>query len=171
MNLKKETKSQRDYLTTSDRHMLKAFFAYVPVTPTTTTKTTTTGAKREKADACSYVQSVLWPPGLTTDEQNVENAPFVLETFLQPVVPSIFAHTVGSLQTLFNRGGRMNDREQTSIIRSFQHFNRMYTNDLPVRNGGYARVFVSGSVSETDVYTYTRTKRQTNRQTEIDRYR
>ena len=142
--LEKEARSQRDNLTSSDRHLLKAFFSYVPVF--TAKNEGRTSATRTKNDAITYVQTALWPSGLTQEQRDKEEAAFILEKLLQPAVPSVFVHTVESLRALFREGARMNDIQQGRLIRMFQHFDRLFTRDLAVRSTGFARVFVSGSV-------------------------
>ena len=142
--LEKEARSQRDNLTSSDRHLLKAFFSYVPVF--TAKNEGRTSATRTRNDAITYVQTALWPSGLTQEQRDKEEAAFILEKLLQPAVPSVFVHTVESLRALFREGARMNDIQQGRLIRMFQHFDRLFTRDLAVRSTGFARVFVSGSV-------------------------
>ena len=152
--LRQEAQSQRYNLTSSDRHLLKAFFGYVAVTPTAATATKKDGgpiqpAKRTRDDANSYVQNALWPANIPDEQKRAEEDVFVLESFLQPAVASIITHSVTSLTKMFRDGANMNYRQQAQLIRMWQrHDDRIFTRDLAVRSSGFARVFLSGSVSE-----------------------
>ena len=155
MELEKEARSQRNNLTSSDRHLLKAFFSYVPVR----NGNEVTNATRTKSDAITYVQTALWPSGLTQEQRDREESAFMPEKLMQPAVPSVFVHTVESLRALFQDGSRMNDIQQGRLVRMFQHFDRLFTRDLAVRTNGFARVFVSGSVRTTVVEKEKRAKK------------
>ena len=151
--LRREAQSERYNLTSSDRHLLKAFFGYVAVAPTAATATKKDGgsiepAKRTRDDATLYVQNALWPANIPEEQKRAEEDVFVLESFLQPAVPSIITHSVTSLTKLFRDGADMNYRQQAQLVRMWQkHDDRIFTRDLAVRSNGFARVFLSGSVS------------------------
>ena len=163
LELKREAQSQRDNLTSSDRHLLKAFFGYVAVA--TTAEDNKNGqirpAKHTRKDANFYVGDALWPADLTDEQRRAEESTFVLESFLQPAIPSIVTHSVSSLEKMFRDGADMTYRQQGQLLRYWQlQDRRIFTRDLAVRTNGFARVFLSGSVGNASL------QRQTNGQTD-----
>ena len=149
LELKREAQSQRDNLTSSDRHLLKAFFGYVAVA--STAEDNKNGrirpAKHTRDDANFYVGDALWPADLTDEQRRAEESTFVLESFLQPAIPSIVTHSVSSLEKMFRDGADMTYRQQGQLLRYWQlQDQRIFTRDLAVRTNGFARVFLSGSV-------------------------
>ena len=142
-------------LTSSDRHLLKALFGFVKTIPSLTEQ------RREEDDglktiesACLYVRQTLFPSKLSDAEKEREEGPFPLKELIPHLVPSLFEHTLDSLKKMFLDGRIMTDLAQTSMIRSFQKFSRLFTPELAVKQNGQIRVWISGSVSRRKRKTY-----------------
>ena len=160
--LAEEVQSERLKLTSSDRHLLKAFFGYTATIDSDSAdsahQSLLQGQKLKPAHAaCVYVKETLFPDGLTEAEKERESKPFHLGQCIPTLVPSLFQHDEASLRIMFQRGRTMDDLSQTSMIRAHQEFSRLFTSELAVKQNGQTRIWISGSVSKetrTDTYTH-----------------
>ena len=151
--LAEEVQSERLKLTSSDRHLLKAFFGYTATIDSDSAdsahQSLQQGQQKLKPAhaACVYVKETLFPDGLTEQEKERESKPFDLKQCIPTLVPSLFQHDEASLRVMFQRGRTMDDLSQTSMIRAHQEFSRLFTSELAVKQNGQTRIWISGSVS------------------------
>ena len=152
--LAEEVQSERLKLTSSDRHLLKAFFGYTATIDSDSADsahatTLLQGQKLKPAHAaCVYVKETLFPDGLTEAEKERESKPFHLGQCIPTLVPSLFQHDEASLRIMFQRGRTMDSLGETSMIRAHQEFSRLFTSELAVKQNGQTRIWISGSVSK-----------------------
>ena len=147
-----EARSERLKLTSSDRHLLKAFLGYTATVDSLSSSSASPhhGQKLKPAQsACVYVKQSLFPDGLTEQEKQREATPFDIRQCIPTLIPSLFTHDEASLRDLFERGRNLNDLGQSSMIRAHQDLgSRLYTSELAIKQNGQTRIWISGSVSK-----------------------
>ena len=139
----KEIQSEKSGLTSGERWFLKSFFGYCDTFPAIPG-----GKLRKASEAPLYVFQKLWPDGRTetTDETD---KPFPLQSLIptEDGVPALFTHSISSISEMFRGGQTMGPLEQTSFLRSMQHFQKLFEPDMAVKPSGYIRLWISGAVS------------------------
>ena len=106
-------------LTSQDRHLLKSYLGYTAV------KDLHNGRK-EKSNSCDFVQSTLWPTGLTEEERSIKNTIFDIESYCRPRtnedIPQMFStlNENKELTKMFDEASRFTDIQESGVIRSFQ---------------------------------------------------
>ena len=146
-----EARSERLKLTSSDRHLLKAFLGYTATVDSLSSSASPHHRQKLKPaqSACVYVKQSLFPDGLTEQEKQREATPFDIRQCIPTLIPSLFTHDEASLRDLFERGRNLNDLGQSSMIRAHQELgSRLYTSELAIKQNGQTRIWISGSVSK-----------------------
>ena len=149
-DLAREIRSELGKLTSSERWLCKALFGFTAAEPPLSPEhhEPSRDGLKSPDSACLYVFESLWPSGLTEDQRENEQKPFPLKNLIPDKLSTIFHHDLASIKDMFREGRNMNDISQTSFIRSFQRFNKVYAHDLAVKPSGYTRTWISGSVSK-----------------------
>ena len=166
--LVKELNSETDRLTHNERWLLKAFFGYVETNP----PLTDAQKIKNRNEAPLFLHETLW----TRKGGDDTDRPFPLQN-LMPTdgVPTLFPHSLSSLQTLFQQGRTMGPLQQTSFTRTVQHFSKLFATDMAVKSSGYVRLWISGAVGanmrdrRTKRYKIVNINRQTDTKTDRNR--
>ena len=145
-NLAKEIRSELASLSTSERWLLKSLFGYCHTDPHLDNDPNF--QLKSPDSATIYVYESLWPSGLTDRQRRAEQKPFPLKNLIprDGDLPTIFPHNLASIKEMFKTGREMSDYAQSSMCRSFQRFNKAYSHDFAVKQTGYTRLWISGSV-------------------------
>ena len=134
-----EIKSEKDRVTQTERWILKALFGYVETEPPLTNAEKIKNYK----EAPIFVYETLWT---RKDDDDTDRA-FPLKNLLPTDgVPTLFPHSLSSIRDMFRQGRTMGPLQQTSFLRTVQHFSKLFASDMAVKSSGYVRLWISGAV-------------------------